>query len=126
MLPISLSRTKLASKHRGAAQKLIAERRHADLAKLSVSASVPGVYTWLEGWPKAGEYRVPAGASVASKSTCWLTQSFLRAGQRARLAYNRASGSIPSASSSNPVLAHVGYDGWWQKVGPIAQGLWAA
>ena len=52
---------------------------------------------------------------------------FLRTGQRARLAYNRASGSIPSVSNGNPVLAHVGYDGWWQKVGQIAhQGLWTA
>jgi hypothetical protein len=44
---------------------------------------------------------------------------YTRAGKRALIAYNSASSPIPA--SSGPLLAHVGYDGWWNKVSKVVE-----
>lgn len=70
---------------------MVADRRKADITAVPAATSRPGVYAWCGGAP--------------------------RAGSRAFLAYNKVHGSsgggLPHASS---VRAHVGYDGWWNKI----------
>lgn len=44
----------MAEKHRVEAAKLIAERRPSDLANLKVASTIPGVYAWAPGAPRAG------------------------------------------------------------------------
>ncbi len=76
---------------------MVADRRKPDITAVPAATSRPGVYAWCGGPP--------------------------RAGSRAFLAYNKVHGSsgggLPHASS---VRAHVGYDGWWNKITQVGGG----
>ena len=70
------------------ARAVVAERRGAALEPIATAQQKEGVFAWPQGAPEAG------GVGL--------------------LAYNKASGVLRPA---NVVLVHLGYDGWWLKVG---------